>query len=138
MKTRTGYAILQLSGVLVPIILGVLSTATCAASPLAESDASDIEYASPQLAIEALRRKEGVEVVTESNGWIVAADQKANALWSFSPVGDPSYPAMVKRTIVESAGGAMSLQMDVSCGASKEACDSLVRRFIELNEKVVQ
>jgi hypothetical protein len=126
-KTIAGYAIL--------LFLSVIASAD---PPLAESEKSDIEYASPQLAIEALRRKEGVEVVTEANGWIVAADQKANALWSFSPVGDPSYPAMVKRTIVESTGGAMSLEMEVSCGASKEACDSLVKRFIEQNEKIVQ
>jgi hypothetical protein len=127
MKTISGFAVLLL-----------LNTLAYAEPPLAEAEKSDIEYASPQLAIEALRSKPGVEVVTEANGWIVASDHDANAIWSFSPAGDPSYPAMVKRTIVGSPGGPMSLQMDVSCGASKEACDGLVRKFIELNEKAVQ
>jgi hypothetical protein len=32
----------------------------------------------------------------------------------------------------------MDLKMEVSCGASKEACDNLVRKFVEMNEKAVQ
>jgi hypothetical protein len=127
MKTITGYAVLLL-----------LSAAAYAGPPPAEAEKSAIEYASPQQAIEALRNKPGVELITDTNGWISASDQTANSMWSFSPAGDPSYPAMVKRTIVQSTGGEMTLEMSVSCGASKEACDSLVSRFIEMNEKVVQ
>lgn len=127
MKTITGYAILLF-----------LSAVAYAEPSLVEAEKSDIEYASPRLAIEALRKKPGVEIVTEPNGWIIASDQDANSIWSFAPDGDPSYPAMVKRTIVTSMKGEMSLEMSVSCGASKEACNSLVSRFIEMNEKVVQ
>jgi hypothetical protein len=127
MKTMSGYAILLF-----------LSAVAYAEPPVAEVEKSDIEYASPRLAIEALRKKPGVEITTEANGWIIASDQQANSIWSFAPDGDPSYPAMVKRTIVTSMTGEMTLEMSVSCGASKEACDSLVRKFIEMNEKAVQ
>jgi hypothetical protein len=34
------------------------------------------------------------------------------------------------------AGGAIKVQMDVLCGASKTACDDLVRAFERMNDEV--
>lgn len=103
--------------------------------PLQEAEKSDIEYTTPQLAIDALSQKPGAEVTQDANGWTIVYDKNARTLWSFAPTGDPSYPSMVKRAIVEEAG-AWNIKMDVRCGGSKEACDHLVRQFIELNQKM--
>ena len=118
-------------------MLFIFSSSCYALAPIAESPTSTIEYASPKAAYEALSKKQGVTFRKEENGWVVAYDEIVSAIWSFSPATDPSFPAVVKRTIVENAEG-ISIKMDVKCGASKEACDQLVNNFLDLNEKIKQ
>ncbi|MES2875693.1 MAG: hypothetical protein V4708_18350 [Bacteroidota bacterium] len=118
-------------------ILLFLSSTIYSATPLAESPTSTIEYASPKAAYEALSKKQDVTFRKEENGWVVAYDKSASTIWSFPPATDPSFPAVIKRTILETAEG-ISIKMDVKCGASKEACDQLVRNFSDLNEKIKQ
>lgn len=104
-------------------------------SPLKESTTTNIEYASPKAAYEALSKKQGVSFRQEENGWVVAYDKGASTLWSFAPKSDPSFPSVVKRTVEEN-NNELSIRMGVLCGASKEACDRLVREFADLNEKI--
>ncbi len=104
-------------------------------SPLTESATSNIEYASPKEAFEALRKKPEVSFRQEESGWVIAYDKGASTLWSFPPKSAPSYPAVVKRTVEES-NNEISIRMGVLCGASKEACDQLVKEFTALNEKI--
>lgn len=104
-------------------------------SPLTESAKSNIEYASPKEAYEALRKNPEVSFRQEEGGWVIAYDKGASTLWSFAPKSAPSYPAVVKRT-VEERNNEISIRMGVLCGASKEACDQLVRDFTALNEKI--
>ena len=103
--------------------------------PLTEPTTTNIEYASPKEAFETLRKNPKVSFRQEESGWVVAYDKDASTLWSFSPKSDPSYPAVVKRTVEES-NNEISIRMGVLCGASKEACDKLVREFTALNEKI--
>ena len=103
-------------------------------APLPEQRSSDIGYPSPQAAEESLRVKPGVEVRKE-NTWLVVVDRAENTLWSIALKENPAFPTAVKRMIVE-ANGVVGMDMRVQCGASKETCDSVVRTFQALNEKV--
>lgn len=96
---------------------------------------ADIGYPTPAAALAALRAKPGV-VITERPGWTVAEDQSEKALWTIAEPGNPAYPAVVKRYL-SNVGGSMHLEMKVLCGASKEACDNMVKQFQQLNSNVV-
>jgi hypothetical protein len=105
-------------------------------TPLPEQPDASVGYDSPEAALAALRARPDV-TIREEAGWIMASDVKSSALWTFTTPGNDAHPAVVKRTIVEHDGG-LSVQMDVLCGGSKEACDQLVRDFQVLNEKMKQ
>lgn len=100
-------------------------------APLPEAPQGTIGYASPAAALAELKTKPGV-AITQEDGWTIATERSAMTLWSFAPAGHPAYPAAVKRRVVQE-GGAVSVKMDVMCGASKAACDDLVRSFATLN-----
>lgn len=87
-----------------------------------------------EAALAALHSKAGV-VFTNQDGWTVAEDAATQTIWSFPPPGHPAYPAAVKRQVVEQAG-AVSIKMSVHCGATKKACDDLVRSFEQLNAQM--
>ncbi len=99
--------------------------------PLRESDQRTIEYRSVAAAAQALAARDGIEWRQE-NGWTIAIDEGALAVWSFSPPGYPAYPAVVKRQVIDMGSGS-SIEMNVPCEASKEDCDALVRTFAEMN-----
>ncbi len=100
-------------------------------SPLPESEQRTIEYDSVASAAQALATKGGIEW-REENGWAIAVDEEAFAIWSFSPPGYPAYPAVVKRQVVARGEGS-SIEMNVLCEASKQDCDALVRVFADMN-----
>lgn len=66
----------------------------------------------------------------------MAEDKSEKAIWTIAEPGNPAYPTAVKRYLI-SEGGSMHLEMKVLCGASKEACDNMVRQFQQLNSNVV-
>jgi hypothetical protein len=107
--------------------------AGAAPPPLSETPNS-IGYPTVEAAMTDLRSKSGV-VFTEQQGWTVAEDRAALTYWSFPPAGNPAYPAAVKRQIVQTSGG-VTVEMSVMCGASKAACDDLVRQFQALNARM--
>ncbi|GLQ48349.1 hypothetical protein GCM10007862_34000 [Dyella lipolytica] len=96
---------------------------------------ADIGYPTPAAALSALRAKPGV-VVTERPGWTVAEDKSEKAIWTIAEPGNPAYPAAIKRYL-SNEGDGVHLEMKVLCGASKEACDNMVRQFQQLNSNVV-
>lgn len=106
------------------------------AQEVPESPGTDIGYASPQAALAALRDAPGVRM-HEENGWIVIADQANNAIWSIASATNRAYPTAVKRSFVERDGGVV-LDMKVSCGATKDVCDQVVRSFQELTARIQQ
>jgi hypothetical protein len=93
-----------------------------------------IGYPSVAAALKDLRSKPEV-IFREESGWIVAEDRSRYTLWSFAPEGDPAYPSAVKRTAVQSAGGSVTMNMNILCEATQDACDKLVANFNELNER---
>jgi hypothetical protein len=110
------------------------SQAAAVSAPLKEGPTPDIEYPNVTAALAGLHAKPGV-VFKEQAGWIVVTEDAANTFWSFPPPGNPAYPAMVQRQLIEK-DGAISMKMSVHCEASKQACDDLVRSFQELNAQV--
>lgn len=119
------------------VLLGaVASLALAQRAPLAESPRNPIEYASPGAALEALRADSAIRFETHE-GWVVAHDEAKKAIWTFAPKGDPAYPAVVKRSLVEHDGQVM-IATAIQCGASKAVCDDFVRKFIRLNQEMAR
>ncbi|HEY2444939.1 MAG TPA: DUF4019 domain-containing protein [Rhizomicrobium sp.] len=103
-------------------------------TPLTEVKGPSIGYPSVDAALTALHSKAGV-VFTTVNGWTVANDAAAQAIWSFPPPNNQAFPAAVKRQLVV-RHGATYIEMAVHCDASKSACDDLVRSFEKLNAEM--
>ena len=74
--------------------------------------------------------------VYEKNGWTIASSQ-AGVIYSFTPINHPAHPAYVERRVIE-RDGTIYIDMSARCGASKVACDDLVKSFQELNKKIIQ
>ena len=119
------------------VLLGTAaSLALAQRAPLAESPRNPIEYASPGAALDALRADPAVRFETHE-GWVVAHDEAKKSVWTFAPKGDPAYPAVVKRSLVEHDGQVM-IATAIQCGASKAVCDDFVRKFIRLNQEMAR
>lgn len=103
-------------------------------APLPEASSPTTGYPSVAAALAGLHAKSGV-VFREDHGWTIAEDEADMTVWSFAPVGDPAYPAVVKRHL-HTKDGATYVDMSVHCEASKSACDNLVRSFNQLNAKI--
>ena len=91
-------------------------------------------YHSVQDALNTLTNS-GSATVKTVRGWTIINDSSDKSIWSFAPESHPSYPSVVKRTIVE-RNGSIGIATEVSCGASKQQCDELVKDFMELNNKI--
>ena len=111
-----------------------LSSAGSFAHPLAESPGSSIGYPSAAAALQALRARADVRIHVE-NGWTIADDAANATLWTFAPDGHPAYPAAVKRE-TKQRDGSVYIDMNVLCGATKAACDQLIRDFQKLNDGI--
>lgn len=128
---------IQVSAILLPLLL-----ASCVSNPPADDQDLGYNgkkqrvfgYSSTEEAIAALKQKPSAEFRTE-RGWTVISIKDEHTGWSFPPPDHPAYPSAIKREVVEK-DGTVYLETRVSCGASKSACDALVRDFIQLNEKV--
>ncbi|MFL6601594.1 MAG: DUF4019 domain-containing protein [Steroidobacteraceae bacterium] len=104
------------------------------AGTLPESDLATVGYPSVEAALKALHQKPGVTFRSQ-NGWLIAEEDGAHAIWSFAPEGHPAYPTVVKRAVVIEHG-VTNIQMDVHCEADKIACDNVVIQFQQLNERI--
>src|ERR1700748_985130 len=121
----------------VALLGAVASIALAQRAPLAEAPRNPIEYASPGAALEALRADSAIRFETHE-GWIVAHDEAKKAVWTFAPKGDPAYPAVVKRSLVEHDDGQVLIATAIQCGARKAVCDDFVRKFIRLNQEMAR
>ena len=95
---------------------------------------SGIGYPSVAAALADLHSKPEV-IFREEGGWIIAEDRGHYTLWSFATEGDPAYPSAVKRTAVQESGGNVTMNMNILCESTQDACDKLVANFNELNEQ---
>jgi len=98
------------------------------------SGQSSIGYPSVAAALGALRAKSNVRISVQG-GWTIVDDREDRAIWSFTPSNHPAHPAAVKRTVVEK-NGAIYIEMNALCQASKSECDKLIAEFKELNEQM--
>ena len=114
----------------------LIAAAMAVAQPLPEAPGSTIGYPTVAAALEALRARPDVHISAQ-RGWTVADDRANNTMWSFTPQGNPAYPAAVKREIVAEKG-AIYIKMNILCEATKAACDQLVVDFQRLNEAMKQ
>jgi len=88
---------------------------------------SNIGYKTVAEALASLKQMKGVSF-SSVRGWTIVTDEPHLTVWSFAPKSDPSYPAVVKRTVI-STGRGSKITMDVLCEANKASCDNLVRQF---------
>jgi hypothetical protein len=95
--------------------------------------ARGVGYPSVAAAMEALKARSDVTIQLR-DGWTVVDDRTNMALWSFTPPGHPAHPAVVKRTVVEK-DGKVSIAMTGLCQASKDACDTLMAQFNEMQQR---
>ena len=108
-----------------PIIVGLaafFSSAAAAQTAPPKADVSEeIPYSSLDEAMKDLHSKSTVSFRNEG-GWIVAYDSDALVSWLLTPKGHPAYPSIVKRHIVNGAGGS-EMSSDIRCFASQATCD---------------
>ncbi len=99
----------------------------------ADAVQTQIPYKTVAEALTALKQMKGVSFSTV-HGWTIVTDEAHFTVWSFSPPSDPSYPAVVKRTVTSNGAGS-KVTMNVLCQAKKVACDNLVREFSDVNAR---
>ncbi|MGV6491729.1 hypothetical protein ACTUVK_001523 [Stenotrophomonas rhizophila] len=122
---------------------GTIALAVCCASVGAgahagpmDGEGAAIPYASPEAALVALRASPHVSERLE-NDWFALQDHQGHVLWSITAPGNAMYPSMVKRTLVQRDGG-VEIGMSIKCGASRQACDTLVQTFQASNDRLRQ
>jgi hypothetical protein len=94
---------------------------------LPASKGSNIGYKTVAEALASLKQMKGASF-SSVRGWTIVTDEAHLTVWTFAPKSDPSYPAVVKRTVI-STGGGSKVTLDVLCEADKASCDNLVREF---------
>jgi hypothetical protein len=101
------------------------------------AEAAQFGYASPEAALSALRERPDV-AISQQGGWTIVDDKANFALWSFTPPDHPAHPAAIKRVMVQSEAGDISVVMTAKCGGPKEACDKLISEFRAMNDSMRQ
>ena len=116
------------------IFSAVVSSSTLPqGAPQAAPPSSRIRYSTVAQALTALRADPSVQI-TIQQGWTIAVNSSTKTIWAFVPKGDPAYPSVSKETQVSRDGG-VHIVRDILCEASKPACDHLVQRFKQLDER---
>jgi hypothetical protein len=100
-------------------------------------EAATFDYPTVAAALAALKARSDVSI-SGNGGWTIVDDKTNHAVWSFTPSNYPAYPAVVKRVLVQDAGGNVSLRMTGLCQADKASCDKLMEDFRAMNERVRQ
>ncbi|WP_105189800.1 molecular chaperone DnaJ [Pseudoalteromonas sp. T1lg48] len=102
------------------------------------NEQSSIGYKTVELALEALKNKQGTKLSVQG-GWTIVEDKEESnmVLWSFTPSAHPAYPAAVKRKVLE-RDGKVYIQMSALCQAKKAACDKLMQEFEQLNKNIMK
>lgn len=131
MNRRSVFRIAPALSAALAVALPALAVARGAPS-LPERSGASIGYPTVEAALKDLHSRPDVTFENQG-GWTIASDRGARTLWSFPPADHPAYPAAVKREVVQESG-VVSINMTVLCLGPKEACDDLVRSFVQLND----
>ncbi len=108
-------------------LFGTLASLPIACPALAQGMASELGFASPQAALQALRSRADIQF-SERDGWIVATDMKNQTVWLFDHPSDPTYPTVVKRSPVQTRKGWV-IGSKILCGGPQSACDKVAAAF---------
>ncbi|HEY9041276.1 MAG TPA: hypothetical protein VIN66_03765 [Rheinheimera sp.] len=102
------------------------------------SESSSIGYKTVELALNALKNKEGTNLSVQ-DGWTIIEDKEESnlVLWSFTPDSHPAHPAAIKRKVVEK-NQKIYIQMSALCQAKQEDCDKLMQEFEQLNQNIMK
>lgn len=120
---------------LLAALVSVLPVRAQTASP----EPARIEFTSVSAALQALQARDGNgTVVAHADGWTIVNEPLASAQWSFTPSGHYAYPALVRRVIRRSAGGAVSVETDSLCEAPPAECSKLLTEFAAMNDRITQ
>lgn len=97
--------------------------------------ADEIGYPTVKDALEALRGNPAAKIV-QRDGWTIVetTDRTGEVLWSFTPLGHPAHPSVVKRTISEQ-GDEVSIDTRIRCEAAPAACDRLFDESVKTSEQ---
>jgi hypothetical protein len=106
----------------------------CAAGAILAQDTVPIPY---DAKMAELSQNPAAEI-SVSKGWTVIqiAGQEPYSIWSFTPENHPAHPAFAKRTIIQDATGAWHVKTEMSCGASKNECDKLIKEYELLDQQM--
>ncbi len=112
----------------------VAPTPTTSPSPKPPEPSRGIEYATPQAALDALRKRTDVEIGVQKK-WLVIRDNPNKAIWTFAPPDHPAYPAVIKR-MVSNKDGNEKMETSALCQAKREACDAMMKDVRAMDEKM--
>jgi len=75
--------------------------------------------------------------IEQTDVYLTLEEDQPKRFWTLVINKHPAGPAVICRTITDKQGGGSTIRMEVSCFASRDACDKLVRDFVEHDEKIV-
>jgi hypothetical protein len=118
------------------VLLGVAAALAATGAACAE-EAAPFAYDTVAAVREALR-KDPTATSYRQQGWTVVASRENGAAveWFFTPEGHAVYPAVVKRTVVESNGVGM-IDLAALCDARQQACDALLEDFRQTHKVTI-
>ena len=108
--------------------------ATPTPSPSPPEPSKGIGYATPQAALDALRKRTDVEIGVQRK-WLVIRDNPNKAIWTFAPPDHPAYPTVIKR-MVSSKDGNEKMETSALCQAKRAACDAMMNDVQAVDEKM--
>jgi len=119
-------------------VLFAVATALAAAGVTRAEDAAPFGHDTVAAVREALR-KDSKATSRSQQGWtVVASRERGTAVeWFFTPEGHPVYPAVVKRTVVESDGIGM-IDLAALCETEQQACDALLEDFRQTHKVAIK
>lgn len=93
--------------------------------------------ASPGQKYEQLTAVEKQPETFRSEQYIALRDRSRMITWTFTQAAHPAHPAVICRRIV-GPEGALRLEMNANCTASKPACDALIAEFERMNARMIE
>ena len=124
---------------LIGLTAGFLAAAANAQTAATPAGDAAIPFATVAEALAALKARDGDSVtVMTADGWVTVDEPSAAARWSFTPSGYYAYPALIKRVIKRSPGGAAEVETSSLCESDKASCDKLLAEFHVLDERIRQ
>ncbi|MFA5967874.1 MAG: hypothetical protein WC816_01275 [Sphingomonas sp.] len=96
-----------------------------------------IEAPSSTALYEKILALKDAKPIEQIDDYLTLGEDQAKRIWTLVINKHPAAPAVICRTVTDKQGGGSTIRMEVSCFASRDACDKLVRDFVEHDNKIV-